>query len=62
MSENVIARFIEPNKLGNYNLMPQYIGAQNVTLAFVGEPPRVFGFGYPSPSPYVIHRYSVTQN
>ena len=39
MSENVVARFIEPNKLGNYNLTPQYIGVQNMTLAFVGQLP-----------------------
>ena len=28
VSVNVVARFIEPNKLGNYNLILQYIGSK----------------------------------
>ncbi|MCK4384790.1 MAG: hypothetical protein KAW52_00870 [candidate division Zixibacteria bacterium] len=40
VSENVVARFIEPNKLGNYNLILQYIGVRNMTLAFLGQTHR----------------------
>ena len=44
VSENVVARFIEPNKLGNYNLTLQYIGLENMTLAFLGQTPRISVF------------------
>ncbi|MGB8657866.1 MAG: hypothetical protein WCE90_08805 [Candidatus Zixiibacteriota bacterium] len=35
---NVVARFIEPNKLGNYIFVARYIGVKNSILLFMTHP------------------------